>query len=154
MKWEDSLTPGLEALQRRLAQGEHLVKIGLPDAAKETRDGIESVLDLGGTALVNEFGSQDGRIPERPAWRMALAHGSKDFNRLNAVNLRLIAVGNKTIPQALEELGMMGVAKVKTEIVEGDFVANAPSTIAKKGSSRPLVDTAQEKNSVTYEVVS
>lgn len=153
MKWEDSLTPALEEMKRRLAAGEHLVKVGVPDAVKVTKDGKDTTLDLGEVAAINEFGSKDGRIPERPAWRSGLGHGAKDFNRLNRVNLRLIALGLKTIEQALGELGQMGAGRVKTEIADGDFVENAPSTIAKKGSSHPLIDTGQEKNSVTYLVV-
>jgi hypothetical protein len=47
----------------------------------------------------------------------------------------------------------MGASRVKVKILDGDFEPNAPSTIAKKGSSHPLIDTGQEKNSVTWEVI-
>lgn len=153
MKWEDTLTPALEELKKRLAAGEHMVKVGLPDDEKLDIDGAGTGKTLGETALINEFGSEDGLIPERPAFRMGLAHGQHDFNRLNKANLVLVAKGKKHLDQALGELGEMGVARVKTEILDGDFVENAPSTIARKGSSHPLIDTAQEKNSVTWEIV-
>lgn len=153
VRWEDTLTPALAELKERLAQGEHLVKVGLPDAAKVDHDGETEVLDLGAVALINEFGSEDGRIPERPAWRLGLAHGQQDFNRLNKANLALVAKGRKTLEQALGELGEMGVARVKTEILDGDFEPNAPSTVARKGSSHPLIDTAQTRQSVMWEIV-
>jgi hypothetical protein len=151
--WEDTLTPSLEKLQERLSAGEHLVKVGLPDDPALTTDGKFSGKTLGETARINEFGSEDGVIPERPAWRMGLAHGQKDFNRLNKANLVLVAAGRKSLEQALGELGAMGAGRVKTEIQDGDFEPNAPSTIARKGSSHPLIDTAQTRQSVTWEVI-
>jgi hypothetical protein len=153
VRWENTLTPALAKLKERLAAGEHMVKVGLPDDPKVGHDGVSIGLTLGETALINEFGSDDGRVPERPAFRLGLAHGQDDFNRLNRVNLRRVASGTMTLDQALGQLGEMGVARVKTEILDGDFEPNAPSTIARKGSSHPLIDTAQEKQSVTWEVV-
>jgi hypothetical protein len=153
VSWENTLTPGLEALKKRLAAGEHLVKVGLPSGPKMESDGTASTKSLEEVALINEFGSQDGHVPERPAWRLGLAHGQEDFNRLNRANLKLVADGKKTLAQALGELGAMGAGRVKTEIDVGDFEPNAPSTIAKKKSSHPLIETTQEKNSVTWEVM-
>lgn len=153
VRWENTLTPALNELKKRLAKGEHMVKVGLPDAPKVGHDGTSATMTLGEVALVNEFGDQAGNIPERPAWRMGLAHGQKDFNRLNKVNLKLVADGRKSLDQALGELGEMGVTRIKTEILDGDFEPNAPSTIARKGSSHPLIDTAQERQSVTWEIV-
>lgn len=152
-EWQDTLTPAIEELRRRVAAGEHMVKIGLPDNPAKAHDGTDSDLTLGEVARINEFGSNDGRIPERPAFRMGIVHGMKHFNRLNKRNLLLVAEGKKPLQQALQELGLMGAARVKIEIRQGDFEPNAPSTIAKKGSSRPLIDTAQMRQSVTFEVV-
>lgn len=157
VRFEDTLTPGLKELQKRLEAGEHIVKVGLPDDPKlewaTSATTHATGQTLGEVALINEFGSQDGTIPERPAWRMGLAHGAHDFNRLNKINLRLVADGKKSLRQALGELGLMGQSRVQNEILVGEFEPNAPSTVAKKGSSHPLIDTAQEKNSVTFEVV-
>jgi len=110
-------------------------------------------MTIGDTALINEFGSQDGTIPERPAWRLGLAHGEKYFNRLNKVNLLKVAKGVMPLEMALGQLGAMGAARVKVEILDGEFTPNAPGTIARKGSSHPLVDTSQTRQSITWEVV-
>lgn len=154
VKWEDTLTPALEELKKRLEKGEHLVKVGLPDDPKVDADGRAlGQLTLGDTARINEFGTEDGRVPERPAWRQGLKGGAPDFNRLNRVNLARVAQGKIPLETALGQLGAMGASKVREEILDGEFTPNAPSTIARKGSSHPLVDTAQEKNSITWEVV-
>jgi hypothetical protein len=149
MKWDDTLTPALDEIMDRLDDGDHLVKVGLPDDPKVG----DEQKTLGEVARINEFGSSDGVVPERPAWRRGLAHGASDFNRLNQANLALVVQGKKTIEQALGELGAMGAARVKTEILDGDFIENAPSTVVRKGSSHPLIDTAQEKQSITWEIV-
>lgn len=151
IKWEDTLTPTLKQIEERLAAGEHLVKVGVPDDKAMDRDGKATSLDLGTVGLMVEFGTETA--PERPAFRHGLARGMKDINRLNELNLHLVMMGKKPLLKALQELGLMGVAKVKMEIHKGDFVPNAPSTIAKKGSSKPWIDTAQFKNSITFQVV-
>lgn len=151
IKWEDTLTPTLKQIEKRLAAGEHLAKVGVPDDMAMDRDGNATSLDLGTVGLMVEFGTENA--PERPAFRHGLARGMKDINRLNELNLRLVVLGKKPLLKALQELGLMGVAKVKQEIKRGEFAPNAPSTIAKKGSSKPWIDTAQFVNSITFEVI-
>lgn len=46
--------------------------------------------------------------------------------------------------------GQKGVSLIQEAILTGDWVPNAPSTIAAKGSDKPLIDTSHMKNSVTY----
>ena len=38
------------------------------------------------------------------------------------------------------------------QMVEGEFVPNAPSTIRKKGSDKPLIDTGQLRQGVSYKI--
>lgn len=54
------------------------------------------------------------------------------------------------VKQALALVGEWFSDKVKKKIREIDLPPNAPSTIAKKGSSKPLIDTGQMINSVTH----
>lgn len=57
----------------------------------------------------------------------------------------------------MHELALIGqemAADIKGWVTQGmNLAPNAPSTIAMKGSSRPLVDTGSMINSVTYQVV-
>ena len=39
---------------------------------------------------------------------------------------------------------------IQRKIVDGTFEPNAPSTIRKKGSSRPLIDTGRMRQSVNF----
>jgi hypothetical protein len=46
----------------------------------------------------------------------------------------------------------MGVGQIVNEINNGHYAPNAESTIAKKGSDRPLKDTGQEAQAITWVV--
>lgn len=154
IKWSGDLQRKIkETLQKNLPNGEQFVKIGLPDVPARLQDGSKSELTLGEAAAINEFGSEDGHIPERPAWRQGFKRGKDLFNRLNARNIPRVMRGQMTLHQALGQLGAAGVAAIKTEILDGNFVPNAPSTIEKKGSSHPLIDTAQTRQSISWEIV-
>lgn len=47
-------------------------------------------------------------------------------------------------------LGLMAKGLVQDEIVNGDFAPNAESTIQKKGSEQPLIDTGTMRQSVNF----
>lgn len=57
-----------------------------------------------------------------------------------------------TAEQALNKLGVAAKGLVQEEIVNGGFAPNAESTIAKKGSEQPLIDTGYMRQSVNYVV--
>jgi hypothetical protein len=44
------------------------------------------------------------------------------------------------------------VGVIKQRIANGIAPPNSPYTIARKGSSKPLIDTGQLRNSITYQV--
>lgn len=150
---------GLDALLARFAPGKHIVKVGIPAGIpKEERvsagsaETKEADVSLAYTAAVNEFGSEEAGIPERPAFRTGLRKGARNRVRLNRINLVRISRGELTLPQALGQLGAMGVGQIVNEINNGHYAPNAESTIAKKGSDRPLKDTGQEAQAITWVV--
>ena len=52
--------------------------------------------------------------------------------------------------KALKDLGVFCKGLVQQEIVDGGFVANKPSTIKKKKSEQPLIDTGHMRQSVDF----
>jgi hypothetical protein len=140
--------PGIKALADRLASMNRSVLIGVPASAKAEADGTSMVL----VAAVNEFGSSDGHIPERPFLRQGVKAGADKFERLNRVNLRLIVQGKKSVEESLEQLGVVAVGEVKRNFIKGEFKENAPATIERKGSSRPLINSGSLRQSITYVV--
>lgn len=102
-------------------------------------------------AAVNEFGSKKAGVPERPFFRQALVGIERE--------LRPIIVGNinpRTMTLDHQTAGLIGQAasdRVKRSIATLKTPPNAPSTIARKGSSNPLVDSGKLRQSASYRVV-
>lgn len=98
----------------------------------------------------NHYGTST--IPARPAITIALLRNEAVLKRLRARLAKGLLMEKLTMDQALALLGEAAVGMVKQEIADGVPPPNAPSTIARKGSSKPLIDTGQLRNSITYAV--
>lgn len=122
------------------------VKVGLQANAGASPDGAD-LLDI---AIFNEFGT--ARIPARPFIR-----GAHDKHKLEAErvmsHLAKTAGEGTAISTVLKTLGQWYEGKVKAHASSGEFIANAPSTIRRKGSSKPLVDTGLMIGAIRYEVL-
>lgn len=101
-------------------------------------------------AAIHEFGKPEIGIPERSFLRGGIQRGRPRFSRLNAANLRCVVLGSKSVDESLEQLGVVAAGEVKREFTAGTFEPNKPATIARKGSSRPLIDTGSLRQSITY----
>lgn len=105
-------------------------------------------------AAVHEFGTRDGRIPERSFIRGAFRDRREKLEAMLRRQVKGILSLQLTADQALGQLALFGAGAIKTYIThEGTFAALAPSTIEAKGSSKPLVDTGQLVGSITGAVV-
>lgn len=56
----------------------------------------------------------------------------------------------QTAEQSLKQIGVFGVGLVQEKIESGSYEPNAPSTIRKKKSDKPLIDTGKMRQSVKY----
>ncbi len=128
--------------------GEISVLVGVPGTAGEYKDGANQVL----VASVNEFGSDDGRIPERSFLRSTVDEKSQEYSALLGKLVGRVVDGKITPNQALDRLGLTVERDVKRKIVEIKDPPNAASTIRMKKSSNPLIDTGQLRQSITYEI--
>lgn len=106
-------------------------------------------------AAIHEFGSPKAGIPERSFIRSTFL-----VRRVNALNNMCAKLAKAVVTQGMKPeraLGLLGswaAAEVKSTITEIDIPPPlAQATIDAKGSSKPLVDTGQLKNAITYEVV-
>ena len=143
------LNPRLvEDLKKRLGEDGRVVRVGLPTNVTEPETGVSLAL----VGAVHEFGSPKMHIPERPWLRPAIRKNKNDLNRLNRINFVKMIKGQLTSDQALEQLGVMAVGKVQEYIEQGDFAPLSEATIRGKGSSKPLIDSGQMRQNVTYEI--
>jgi hypothetical protein len=103
-------------------------------------------------ASVHEFGSADGTIPERSFMRSAIDKHSKELKRLTHKAAYNASMGHVTKKQALGLICQKMTGWFQDEIEAGVPPPNKPATIARKGSSKTLIDTGQLKNSIDWEI--
>ncbi len=133
-------------------QNEAVLAIGYPANTKAVGikypDGTPVVL----VAAVNNFGSASRGIPARPFMQLGQEPALKAVEPIAKALVPLLNEGKLTIADMLEDMGAPAVAEFKQAITDLKTPANAPSTIARKGSSNPLVDTGLLRSSLTYAV--
>lgn len=144
---KDTGNKNLRKLASQLKESGKVVQVGFPDNL--THEGGESVAFI---AAVHEYGAPSAGIPERPFLKPAIIQGKGDQLRLNKVNLIRILHNQIDFTTALGQLGEMAKGQVQLYIVNGNFAPLKPATIARKGSSKPLIDTGQMRQSVAWEI--
>ena len=109
--------------------------------------------DLVTYATVNEFGS--ARIRERSFLRSTVSKNQDTYSRgLSQAIGRYIDDGRDAAIASLKLLGVRAVGDVQTTITELRTPENKESTIRRKGSSNPLIDTSRMRQSIDSVVVS
>lgn len=101
----------------------------------------DSDLNVAEIAAIQEYGSEDGTIPERSFIRSTVDDNSETYKAFIKESFNLIIAGKLNPITALDRIGIRIRDDVKRKIVALNTPANAPSTIAAKGSANPLVDT-------------
>lgn len=144
----DKLTPEGKRLEQEIAQLKKLrVKVGFQRGeAVEEKDG--TVADLCDIALWNELGTETA--PSRPFMRDAIDKHKDEVLSFIEKEFALLVVGQNTAEKMMKSIGVFLVKQVQREIVDGQFEPNAPSTIKRKGSDKPLIDTGTMRQSVNY----
>lgn len=113
----------------------------------------EEGADLVVIAATNEFGSADGRIPERSFLRSTIAENSDAYFQALADGINSTMNGRgSTVTTVFRRIGTKVVGDVKTKIRDLRDPKNAASTIAKKGSSNPLIDSGRLRASIDFKV--
>lgn len=101
-------------------------------------------------AATQEYGSRDGKIPSRPFMRQAFDGNTKRIEQHMNNEIAAVIDGKYGPKQALSRVGEFFVGVIKSTIRRGDFKPLKPATILRKGSSRPLIDTGEMRNSITH----
>lgn len=140
--------PWKRLMSRVSGLGRLRVNIGV--FSKETHD--NSDLTLIHLMAIHEFGAPEANIPERAPIRKTFIMKKAEYRKMVGQLVKLVLAEKLTMLKATEILGMWGASEVRSTIVAGVSPPNAPSTIKRKGSSTPLVDTGQLLNSITFEV--
>lgn len=148
---------GLKALiERCVSLKRATVKVGVLEdkgaEAKRTEDEEPGEMTVLEVATIHEFGAPAAGIPAR-----SFIRGTVDEQRGEIADVQrklAIAVlsGKLEIGRALNQLGAAVSARIQRRIARGIQPPLLPRTIARKGSSKPLVDTGQLRSSISWEV--
>jgi hypothetical protein len=106
-------------------------------------------VDMAQIAMFNELGTSTA--PARPFLRDSVDENEDVIRDQCGKELKKLTTG-ATAETVLKRVGALGVRLVQEKIVSGSFKPNAPSTIRKKGSDKPLIDTGRMRQSVKYVV--
>ena len=130
-----------QLLEQLRTAGEKAVYVGFPaefdEKVKETEN-----FNLASLAAVLEFGNE--HIPSRPFLRQTLAENQEKYT---ALFINLLKNG-KPLEQIYEHIAVIAQGDVQLNIVKGRWTPNAKSTIRRKKSSKPLIDTGKLRQSV------
>ena len=141
----DRLGDKLRQIRERLQKNSGVL-VGLPAGTGSYEDGAPIAV----IGAVHEFGSADGTIPERSFLRVPLRQNAEDFKSVWRAQISKVVEGELSMHQVMSQLGARAVAVSQEAISEGIAPGNAESTVKRKGSSKPLIDTGQLRQSITF----
>ncbi len=98
----------------------------------------------------NEFGTRDGHIPERSFIRAGVDENEAQINAAADRLWKAVIDGRITKANALAKMGEIIQRHVQRKITTLRTPPNALSTIRKKKSSNPLIDTGRMRASIRW----
>ena len=135
------------------------VMVGIPSETAGRDDGPINSAAIG---YILETGAPERNLPARPflvptIWRIRADLGKRAKSALTRVTSGKPGA-KRAVEQGLGGIGLLAANEVKRVINAGDFAPLAPATLyarkhrknAPRNSEKPLVDTGQLRNAVTY----
>ncbi len=138
---------GYRKLHKNLADGGAVSMLVGVQGKEADEAHQESEQTVGEVASINELGLG---VPERSFLRAWVDENEAAIMEDLRDVMRGVLAGRFTKEQGMQLLGVKYVAAIQERITAGIEPPNAPYTIAKKGSSTPLIDTGQLKSAITF----
>lgn len=143
---------GWARVNKNLAEfARYTILVGLPEDGAKPVDGGLTLAQIG---ALHEFGSDAANIPERKWLRSAIDHFRRPILGRFTKLWKAIMAGRKVdVDQGMNRIGMFGVARIREyirKIGPATWEPLSPVTIRQKKSDRPLLDTGQLINGITY----
>lgn len=143
----------------KLSQGGAYTLVGVQGSEAAANHNNASGLTVAQIATIHEFGATIRKksggtivIPQRSFIRAAIDEYSIAIQKRASLLGRGAVLLKFTIPQALELLGEYAVGIMRQRIANRIPPPNSPRTIARKGSSVPLIDSGQLRGSLTHKI--
>lgn len=138
---------GLVTLQSAMS-GRYQIRVGILDKSKphKSKSKKGSGLTISQVAEIHEYGLG---VPER-SWCRAWFDAEQSNIKQLAVDRALWCLrNNQPLLVGIEQVAVKASASCQNRIVSGyEYAENAPSTIARKKSSKPLIETGVFRSSI------
>jgi hypothetical protein len=141
----------LRGVVEQLKRGEAYVKAGILAENADKPDGDKGDVTTVEVAMFNEFGTVNA--PARSFIREPFEAMREGYLKILRETLPGIVSGKTRVSKVLNVVGQAMVRDMKAAIQRGIPPPNAESTIALKGSSKPLIDTGDMISRITHEAV-
>lgn len=150
---------GYGALRNRIAGLKaSRVAVGILEGpGSEPHRGDQDLLTVLEIATINHFGAQwvdrngnDHEIPARPFITGWFDEAEDDLRARFQALLESVVQGRRSAQEALEIMGAYAVGQIQERVADSWPPPNAPSTVARKGSSVTLINTGQLRQSVSW----
>lgn len=142
---------GKAKIERELNAAKKIVAlVGIPSDAKRHED--NPYIGLAQIAYIMEKGSAVNNIPARPFMQQTRQCNEKRMMGLSRRLLKALSNGSTTAMDAIKKLGASYEGAMKRIFIEGSFAPDAPATVRRKKSSRPLIDTGLLRQSIKFKV--
>ena len=125
------------------------VQIGVFQADSDPYPDGTDVISI---AFAHEFGTY--RVPERSFMRAGFDSNKSRIDQICESLLDRVIQGELAVAAMYEAIGAEVVGLIQDYLTNLRDPPNSPETIARKGSSNPLIDTGQLRSSITWKVVS
>lgn len=136
---------GIKKLFARLERG--TVDVGILAGEGKHKDSSFSVAQIG---FIHEFGAVT--IPERSFIRSTINGQAKDIKKVTRAQYKKVLNGDITTKEGLGVLGAFTAGLIQERFTSNDWVPNTDKTQMRKGSSAPLIDTGQLRQSISFKV--
>ena len=141
----------LNTLMETIAQARELeIAVGYPKDAsglgtpEPAYDGEASIIEV---AIRNNYGLG---VPRRAFFEEARKDMQDRYHEVMRKTAKQMLAGEADPRKVLDLAGLQAETAVRDSIANGNWQPNSPATIARKGSSKPLIDTSTMRNRVTH----
>jgi len=134
------------------------VYVGIPAAKTERKDDEELEITNALLGYVHENGAPEHNIPARPWLKPGVASVQNEITGLlRQAGQKALEGKVESITRIYNAVGLVAQNAVKKKITDGPFAALSPRTLAARRArgrtgTKPLIDTGQMRNAVTYVV--
>lgn len=147
---------GYKALMQRvesLQKDSWKISVGVHEAEGKTRhDGtVDENLTVIDVATFHEFGL--GNNPRRSFIGDYFDQNEAQIQAWTSKAIQDFLQGKITREQALNKVGSLIVGGIQKRMAAGIQPDLKPATVARKGSTVPLIDTGQLRTSITYKIL-